>query len=96
MDRGLRAALVTAILALSLAPAAGAQGEDGQSAQPSTQGGTAIFGAQELPKGLTLVPWKKSEPGELTAEPTRLVDEPLVPIDPEAFERRLEYYEQNR
>lgn len=89
MDYGFRAALVTAALLLASNAAA-------QEQEQRAEEGTKIFGAQELPKGLTLVPWKKSEPGELTAEPTRLVDEPLVPIDPEAFERRLEYYEQNR
>lgn len=89
MDYGFRAALVTAALLLASNAAA-------QEQEQRAEEGTNIFGAQELPKGLTLVPWKKSEPGELTAEPTRLVDEPLVPIDPEAFERRLEYYEQNR
>lgn len=89
MDRGFRTALVAA--ALMLPVAAGAQQDESGAA-----GGSKIFGAQELPKGLTLVPWKKNEPGAITAEPTRLVDEPLVPIDPEAFERRLEYYQQNR
>lgn len=67
-----------------------------QATTQATTEGTNIFGNQELPKGLTIVPWKKNAPGQLSDSPTRLVDEPLVPIDPEVFERRLKYYEQTR
>lgn len=92
MDRRFKTTLVTAA-ALLCAPftLAWAQPEEG----PATEG-TNIFGNQELPKGLTIVPWKKSAPGELSDTPTRLVDEPLAPIDPDVFERRLKYYEQSR
>lgn len=86
MDSGFKTALVTAILLAFAAPAA-AQEQDGGA-------GTDIFGNKELPKGLTIVPWKKNRPGELTENPTRLVDEPLEPIDPDVFRRRLQYYEQ--
>lgn len=89
MDYRLRTALIAAGLAL-FTPLAAVQ------AQESVAEGTNIFGNQELPKGLTIVPWKKSEPGELGTGPTRLVDEPLEPIDPQVFERRLRYYEQTR
>ncbi|MAA73436.1 MAG: hypothetical protein CMN28_01855 [Salinisphaeraceae bacterium] len=89
MDNRLGTAFVVAGLAL-FAPLAIGQTQD---ASPE---GTNIFGNQELPKGLTIVPWKKSEPGEIGTGPTRLVDEPLEPIDPQVFERRLRYYEQTR
>ncbi|MDN5862606.1 MAG: hypothetical protein L0H19_04070 [Salinisphaera sp.] len=56
--------------------------------------GTNIFGAHALPKGLTIVPWKKGSVAELTGGPTRLVEEPLEPIDPDEFRRRLQYYQQ--
>ena len=96
MDRRSKTTPVKAIaitLAVVLAPLSGAwaQPEEG----PATEG-TNIFGNQELPKGLTIVPWKKNTPDELSETPTRLVDEPLAPIDPDVFERRLKYYEQSR
>ena len=92
MDRRLKTTLVAAVaLSCATLSSAWAQSEDGAAAE-----GTNIFGNQELPKGLTIVPWKKNSPGELSDTPTRLVDEPLAPIDPDVFERRLKYYEQSR
>lgn len=66
---------------------------DAQSAEPKA--GTSVFGSEALPKGLTIVPWKKGDPGELTSGPTRQVEEPLEPINPEEFRRRQKYYEQS-
>jgi len=57
-------------------------------------GTTSITGNQELPKVLYIVPWKKSDLGDLVGRPVNtLLDEVLAPIDPEVFERHLEYYE---
>ena len=96
MDRRSKTAFITSCttaLVLLAAPLTSvwAQPEEGPASE-----GTNIFGNQELPKGLTIVPWKKNAPGELSESPTRLVDEPLAPIDPDVFERRLKYYEQSR
>jgi hypothetical protein len=57
-------------------------------------GTTSITGNQELPKVLYIVPWKKSDLGELVGRPVNtLLEEVLAPVDPEVFERHLDYYE---
>ena len=56
-------------------------------------GRTEITGNQELPKVLYIVPWKKSDPGDLMGRPVNtLLDEVLAPIDREEFVRQVEYY----
>ena len=57
-------------------------------------GTTSITGNQELPKVLYIVPWKRSDLGDLVGRPVNtLLDEVLAPVDPEVFERHLNYYE---
>lgn len=57
-------------------------------------GTTSITGNQELPKVLYIVPWKRSELGDLIGRPTNtLLDEVLAPVDPEEFERHLRYHQ---
>ena len=56
-------------------------------------GRTEITGNQELPKVLYIVPWQKSDPGELMGKPVNtLLDEVLAPIDREEFIRQVDYY----
>jgi hypothetical protein len=56
-------------------------------------GRTEITGNQELPKVLYIVPWKKSDPGDLMGRPVNtLLDEVLAPIDREEFIRQVDYY----
>ncbi len=56
-------------------------------------GRTEITGNQELPKVLYIVPWKKSDPGELMGRPVNtLLDEVLAPLDREEFVRQVDYY----
>jgi hypothetical protein len=56
-------------------------------------GRTEITGNQELPKVLYIVPWQKSEPGELSGKPVNsLLDEVLAPIDRSEFLRQVDYY----
>lgn len=57
-------------------------------------GTTSITGNQELPKVLYIVPWKSSDLGDLTGRPVNtLLEEVLAPVDPEVFERQLDFYE---
>jgi hypothetical protein len=57
-------------------------------------GTTSITGNAELPKVLYIVPWKKSDLGDLVGRPVNtLLDEVLTPVDPDVFERHLSYYE---
>ena len=54
---------------------------------------TEITGNQELPKVLYIVPWQKSDPGDLMGRPVNtLLDEVLAPVDREEFIRQVEYY----
>ncbi len=54
---------------------------------------TEITGNQELPKVLYIVPWQKSEAGEVVGRPVNtLLDEVLAPIDRSEFIRRVDYY----
>jgi hypothetical protein len=55
---------------------------------------TEITGNQELPKVLYIVPWQKSDPGDLMGRPVNtLMDEVLAPIDREEFLRQVNYYD---
>ena len=57
-------------------------------------GTTSITGNQELPKVLYIVPWKRSDLGDLVGRPANtLLEEVLAPVDPEVFERQLGYYD---
>lgn len=54
---------------------------------------TAITGNRELPKVMVIVPWKKSEIGDLAGKPPNsLVDEILQPVDRDEFRREVQYH----
>ena len=56
-------------------------------------GRTEITGNQELPKVLYIVPWQKSDPGDLMGRPVNtLLDDVLAPLDREEFMRQVEYH----
>ena len=56
---------------------------------------TEITGNQELPKVLYIVPWQKSDPGELLGKlANTLLDEVLAPIDRGEFVRQIRYYDE--
>ena len=56
-------------------------------------GRTEITGNQELPKVLYIVPWQKSDPGDLMGKPVNtLLDDVLAPLDREEFMRQVEYH----
>ena len=81
--------------AQSQTEAAQAQTEEG-SKLISVPGGKAlgmsILGNQEAPKALVIVPWKRSELGNVQGIST-LLDDSRLPIDKEVFMRMLSYYE---
>jgi hypothetical protein len=54
--------------------------------------GMSILGNQEAPKALVIVPWKRSELGNIQGIST-LLDDSRLPIDKEVFMRMLSYYE---
>ncbi|MDX1480939.1 MAG: hypothetical protein R3315_04635 [Woeseiaceae bacterium] len=56
-------------------------------------GATEVTGNQELPKVLYIVPWRKSDPGDLMGRPANtLLDEVLEPVDRREFVREVDYY----
>jgi hypothetical protein len=55
---------------------------------------TQITGNQELPKVLYIVPWKRSDLGDLLGKPANsLLDEVLQPVDRDVFRRENRYYD---
>ena len=56
-------------------------------------GRSEITGNQELPKVMYIVPWQKSDPGDLMGRPVNtLLDEVLAPLDREEFIRKVNYH----
>jgi hypothetical protein len=67
---------------------------DGRVMDEIDLGRTEITGNQELPKVLYIVPWQKSDPGDLTGKPVNtLLDEVMAPLDRTEFIRQVEYYD---
>src|SRR5215469_14632993 len=55
---------------------------------------TDITGNRELPKVLYIVPWKRSDLGDLVGRPANsLLDEVLAPVDRDVFKRENRYYD---
>lgn len=55
---------------------------------------TTITGNRELPKVMVIVPWKRSDLGELQGRPANsLLNEILSPVDRDVFRRELRYYD---
>jgi len=55
---------------------------------------TDITGNRELPKVLYIVPWKRSDLGDLAGRPVNsLLDEVLQPLDRDVFQRENRYYD---
>jgi hypothetical protein len=73
------------------APKSGAPGKAHDSiALDSSQ----ITGNRELPKVLYIVPWKRSDLGDLVGKPVNsLLDEVLAPVDRDVFKRQNRYYD---
>ena len=57
--------------------------------------GTAtVTGDREQPKVMYIVPWKRSDIGDLEGKPMNsLVDEILSPVDRDVFRREVRYYQ---
>jgi hypothetical protein len=83
----------------SRAPAPAARGSSGTGqkapgASDRLQLGTAtVTGDREQPKVMYIVPWKRSDIGDLAGKPMNsLVDEILAPVDRDVFKREVVYY----
>jgi hypothetical protein len=75
-------------------PPSGAAGQKAPGASDRLQLGTAtVTGDREQPKVMYIVPWKKSDIGDLGGRPMNsLVDEILAPVDRDVFKREVTYY----
>lgn len=55
---------------------------------------TTVTGNRELPKVMYVVPWKRSDIGDLIGRPANsLLDEVLAPVDRNVFRREIQYYQ---
>jgi hypothetical protein len=72
----------------------GAAGQKGPGGSDRLQLGTAtVTGDREQPKVMYIVPWKRSDIGDLAGRPMNsLVDEILAPVDRDVFKREVVYY----
>ena len=72
-----------------------ASGPGGRAAADRLELGTAtVTGDREQPKVMYIVPWKKSDIGDLSGKPMNsLLDEALAPIDRDEFKRQVMYYQ---
>ncbi|MDP9065067.1 MAG: hypothetical protein M3O06_04270 [Pseudomonadota bacterium] len=53
-----------------------------------------VTGDREQPKVMYIVPWKRSDIGELSGKPMNsLLDEVLAPVDRDVFKRVVTYYD---
>ena len=66
----------------------------GSAAERLDMEGTRIRGNQELPSVLYIVPWQQAEVPDLSQPPLQsLIDEALLPVDREVFQRQIRYYD---
>jgi hypothetical protein len=79
--------------AVAARPSSGA-GQKAPGGSDRLELGTAtVTGDREQPKVMYIVPWKKSDIGDLAGKPMNsLVDEILAPVDRDVFKREVVYY----
>jgi hypothetical protein len=89
------AATSAARAAAPAARSAAGNGQKGAAAVDRLDLGTAtVTGDQEQPKVMYVVPWKKSDIGDLSGKPMNsLLDEALAPVDRDEFKREVAYYD---
>ena len=76
------------------APPAAAKAGGGKGQDRIELDTTQITGNRELPKVLYIVPWKRSDLGDLVGKPPNsLLDEVLAPVDRDVFKRENRYYD---
>ena len=80
--------LVMAILASLFFSIAVAEDKD----KTKELSGISIMGNKEAPKSLFIVPWKSSELGDENTLSSSLLNEKMVPVDKDVFQRELDFY----
>jgi hypothetical protein len=70
-----------------------APGQKSTAADRIDLGLATVTGDREQPKVMYIVPWKKSDIGDLSGKPMNsLLDEALAPVDRDEFKRAVVYY----
>jgi hypothetical protein len=78
----------------SHAPAGTAAGGKPTATDRLELGTATVTGDREQPKVMYIVPWKKSDIGDLSGKPMNsLLDEALAPVDRDEFKRQVMYYQ---
>jgi hypothetical protein len=78
----------------SHAPAGAAAGGKPTATDRLELGTATVTGDREQPKVMYIVPWKKSDIGDLSGKPMNsLLDEALAPVDRDEFKRQVMYYQ---
>lgn len=93
---GLPAARPTSSGASSARPSPGAAAAQKSSTKADRLdlGTATVTGDREQPKVMYIVPWKRSDIGDLAGRPMNsLVDEILAPVDRDVFKREVVYYQ---
>jgi len=93
-SEGAKGADTGAQIAAAAGPVAPKSGASGKAQDRIELDTTQITGNRELPKVLYIVPWKRSDLGDLVGKPVNsLLDEVLAPVDRDVFRRENRYYE---
>jgi hypothetical protein len=61
-------------------------------ASRSATAGTTIMGDDDSPIGLYIMPWRNMAADGGLDRPARLLEEALLPLDPDVFRRQVEYH----
>lgn len=69
-----------------------AHAKDAKKNEAKELSGISIVGNEEAPKSLFIVPWKSSELGDENSLSSSLLNEKMVPVDKEVFQRELDFY----
>jgi hypothetical protein len=69
-----------------------AEPRPGERAPVQASGGTTVVGETESPIGLYIMPWRQSAAEGGLDRPARLLEEQLLPLDPDVFRRQVEYH----
>jgi hypothetical protein len=78
----------------SHAPAGAASGGKSAATDRLELGTATVTGDREQPKVMYIVPWKRSDIGDLSGKPMNsLLDEALAPVDRDEFKRQVMYYQ---
>ena len=78
----------------SARPAASGAQKSATKADRLDLGTSTVTGDREQPKVMYIVPWKRSDIGDLAGKPMNsLVDEILAPVDRDVFKREVVYYQ---